>query len=201
MVRLLVPLTVAILFKIYAGEILYAHVNAPGSWHDSRVAKGLYYKLFNDTPDGFYLVSDTAFPRGAHNIDGKIKAPAKANARRVGTPEELAAAAEFDRQLLSYRQTAEWGMRLIQGSFGRLRVPLSIKYSESRSALLEVCVRLTNLRTRTVGHNEIRTVYTKIWRGEGAEDERLWRNFEDVLFSDQRRLDRVSRFHNAGVYE
>ena len=102
-------------------------------------------------------------------------------------------AMRFDRQLLSYRQTAEWGMRAIQGSFGRLRVPLPINYTKARGDLLETVVRLYNLRSRTIGYNQIRSVYEPIWR-EGEQEE-LWNSFEGMLFSDQRRNDRVSRFY------
>ncbi|KZV61810.1 hypothetical protein PENSPDRAFT_592328, partial [Peniophora sp. CONT] len=66
--------------------------------------------------------------------------------------------------LLSYRQTAEWGMCALQGSFGRLRVPLEIENSERRGDLLETCLRLHNVRTAVVGISQIRNVYEPIWR-------------------------------------
>lgn len=99
----------------------------------------------------------------------------------------------FDRQLLSYRQTAEWGNRTIQGSFGRLRVPLPIQHEDVRGDLLEVIMRLYQVRTRKVGINQITTVYMNVWKD--GEQERLWDNFERILFTDQRKIDRVSRFH------
>jgi hypothetical protein len=46
----------------------------------------------------------------------------------------------FNHELLSYRQTAEWGMRAIQGSFGRLRLPLDCDDDDSRGDLLEICL-------------------------------------------------------------
>lgn len=85
-----------------------------------------------------------------------------------------------NRQLLSYRQTAEWGMRTIQGSFGRLRVPLKISSSASHSHLLETTVRLTNLRARCVGISQIRNVYMPIWKA--LEDEQLWVDLGDMAF-------------------
>jgi hypothetical protein len=106
----------------------------------------------------------------------------------------------FDRELLSYRQTAEWGMRALQGSFGRLQLPLAIGDQDERGNLLEMCVRLYNLRAECVGYNQIRTVYMPLWH-QSKEDEEVWTNFENMLFSDQRRLDRVSRFHNFPEYE
>jgi hypothetical protein len=91
-------------------------------------------------------------------------------------------------------------MRALQGSFGRLRLPLSIGDAEERGDLLEMCVRLHNLRTQRVGYNQIRTVYMPLWR-QSKEDEEIWTNFENMLFSEQRRNDRVSRFHNFAEYQ
>ncbi|KAJ7653534.1 hypothetical protein DFH06DRAFT_1133698 [Mycena polygramma] len=57
--------------------IIATNLNAPGSWHDSRIARPIYEKLRTRTPEGFYLVADTAFPRGAKQIEGRIRAPIK----------------------------------------------------------------------------------------------------------------------------
>jgi hypothetical protein len=108
-------------------------------------------------------------------------------------PARRKAALAFDRQLLSYRQTAEWGNRALQGCFGRLRVPLEANHTACRGDLLEICARLHNLRTRMVGINQIRSVYMPIWKAD--EQEEIWANFENILFSVQRKNDRVRRFH------
>ena len=55
--------------------IIASNFNAPGSWHDSHVVQPIYEKLCNETPDGFYLVAETAFPCGIINIEGCIMAP------------------------------------------------------------------------------------------------------------------------------
>jgi hypothetical protein len=34
-----------------------------------------------------------------------------------------------------------------------------------------------------------------------AEDEEIWSNFENMLFSDQRKKDRVSRFHTYPEFD
>lgn len=98
---------------------------------------------------------------------------------------------QYNNQLLSYRQTAEWGMRGIQGTFGRLRIPLRINYNNLRADLLESCVRLYNFRTQSIGHNQIRTVYMEVWSAE----EQLWLTFENVAFAEQTRNDRVRKFY------
>jgi hypothetical protein len=182
------------------GTIIAANLNAPGSWHDSRVALPIYEKLRSRTPQPFYLVADTAFPRGTVQIDGKIRTPIKTGQQIRGTPAQIEEKLAFDRELLSYRQTAEWGMRSLQGAFGRLRIPLEIGQQENRGDLLETCVRLNNLRARCVGLNQIRSVYMPLWQ-QNKEEEEVWKNFENMLFSEQRRVDRVSRFHNFPEYE
>ncbi|KAJ7369020.1 hypothetical protein DFH08DRAFT_796829 [Mycena albidolilacea] len=135
-----------------------------------------------------------------HFIDGKIRAPIKTGQRMRGTRAEIDERVAFDRELLSYRQTAEWGMRGLQGSFGRLRIPLEINRQEERADLLEICVRLNNLRAELVGINQIRSVYMPLWR-ETREEEQVWTNFENMLFGEQRRSDRVARFHNVAIFE
>ena len=84
-------------------------------------------------------------------------------------------------------------MRALQGSFGRLRVPLEINYSDRRGDLIETCVRAHNARANIVGINQIRSVYMPIWT-EGNQAE-IWAGFENMLFSEQRRRDRVGAFH------
>jgi hypothetical protein len=91
----------------YSGTVIAANLNAPGSWHDSRIARPIYEKLRARTPDGFYLVADTAFPRGVKQIEGKICAPIKSGQRMQGKINEIQERIAFDTELLSYRQTAE----------------------------------------------------------------------------------------------
>ena len=178
---------------IHTGEIIACRVNCPGSWHDSRVAAGIYEKLENETPDGFCLVADSAFPQGNDQVAGKIHVPLKAGQPLPLDFREREHALRFSRSVLAYRQTAEWGMRALQGGFGRLRIPLAAEYMDQRADMIETCFRLHNLRTRLVGINQIKNVYVPVWRqGSG---ERMWEGFEDILFSDQRKHDRVHRFH------
>ena len=182
------------------GMIIAANINAPGSWHDSRVAQPIYRTLRAKTPDGFYLIADTAFPRGTADIAGRICTPLKEGQQVVGTADQITKATAFNQELLSYRQTAEWGMRAIQGSFGRLRIPLDINNNAKRGNLIETCLRLHNLRAVKVGINQIRTVYLQHWQ-QTDEDVEVWMGFADMLFSDQVKKDRVSRFHVTLQYE
>lgn len=88
-------------------------------------------------------------------------------------------------------------MRQLQGGFARLRVPLDINDWAGRGDLLEVCIRSMNVRTELVGISEIRTVYMRYW--QEAEDEDIWTDFQNIVFSQIRRRDRVARFHRVVV--
>jgi hypothetical protein len=92
------------------------------------------------TPEGYYLVTDTAFPHGTDQIAGHIKAPMKDGARLPVDHAKRENVMWHDRQLLSFQQTAEWGMRTMQGSFGRLCVPLAINDSDLQGDILESTV-------------------------------------------------------------
>jgi len=177
----------------HTGEIIYACLNAPGSWHDSRVARPLYDMLAEELPVGYYLVSDTAFPQGASRCPGKIRTPLHAGQNLPDDPGELSQVLAFNRQLVSLRQSAEWGMRALQGAFGRLRVPLPIEDIPFRQDLLEICVRLHNVRVRCVGINQILNVYQPMWAP--VEDAWLWAQFERATFGEIGATGRVNRFH------
>ncbi|KAG8718355.1 hypothetical protein FRC09_012793 [Ceratobasidium sp. 395] len=150
------------------GTIIAATLNAPGSWHDARVAHGVYPRLINNTPEDHFLIADSAFPRTSQVLRAKIRTPFKANAALPQDPEQRAAAILYSNALVSARQAAEWGMRSLQGAFGRLKVPLDINDPDGRMRLLEIVTRLHNLRTRLVGINQIRTVYMQHWRRHGG---------------------------------
>lgn len=182
-----------LVLKRHTGEIIHASLNAPGSWHDARVARPLYELLSDKLPVGYYLVADTAFPQGAGRCPGKIHAPLQEGSSLPNDLDELSHALAFNRQLLSFRQSAEWGMRSLQGSFGRLRVPLPIEDIPFRQDLLEICVRLHNVRVRCVGINQTRNVYQPIWAP--TEEAWLWSEFERLTFGEIRARDQVSRFH------
>jgi hypothetical protein len=98
-------------------------------------------------------------------------------------PAKAAALLAFNRQLLSYRQTAEWGNRALQGCFGRLRVPLEIGHQNRCGEFLENVVRQHNLHTRRIGINQICNVYMPLWHPD--EQDQLWYLFRDMMFSDQ----------------
>jgi hypothetical protein len=98
-----------------SGLIVACTVNTPGSWHDSTVAEngGLYsdLKKFHDATGG-KCVADSAF------FLKRCPFIIKSGKRKVG---ETRVRAIEHRQATKLRQSAEWGMRAIQGSFPRVK--------------------------------------------------------------------------------
>jgi hypothetical protein len=78
-------------------------------------------------------------------------------------------------------------------------VPLEVNYAECWGDLLETCVHGYCLWSCRVGLNQIRTVYMPHWQYNAGELE-AWKNFKNMLFTDQRRNDHVAQFHIHAVY-
>lgn len=55
------------------GIIIKCRLNTPGSWHNAKIAQGIFEKLQTEILDGYYIVADMAFPCSARSIKGKIK--------------------------------------------------------------------------------------------------------------------------------
>ncbi|CAO3611964.1 unnamed protein product [Mucor hiemalis] len=143
------------------GTICFINSNNPGSWHDAKIARPLYDKNLTShrCPEPYKLLADSAFPCRkdfASKILSVPKENSKASKRR--TDEEKIR----DAIVTKHRQAAEWGMRALQASFGRLHLRLSVN-ARVRAELLFVIWRLHNFQVRTVGINQIRTVYYKQW--------------------------------------
>jgi hypothetical protein len=97
---------------------------------------------------------------------------------------------EESREITNARQAVEWGMRSIQGAFGRLRLPLSIN-PKSRQRILIICFRLHQLRVRRVGINQIQSVYDPLW--QNSEEQAIEQVSE--RFTNVNKGSRVSRFN------
>ena len=138
-----------------SGTIVACTLNAPGSWHDSFIAQngGLYDKLdevFEST--GGKCVVDAAF--------SKLRCPylVKSGQKCVGNIRLLVN--QIKVQATSLRQSAEWGMRALQGSFPRLkdRITFSDNIAD-RKVFLNLFPMLYNFRTHYVGLNQIRSTF------------------------------------------
>ena len=103
------------------GTFIRATIDVLGSWHGSAVARALFQKLIHETLNGYYIIADTVFPHNAPALDGKIKTPPETGYTRYpNNPIGELHFELFSEKLVSARQAAGWGMRCLQGSFGRL---------------------------------------------------------------------------------
>ncbi|KAA1080596.1 hypothetical protein PGT21_014072 [Puccinia graminis f. sp. tritici] len=175
------------------GTIMHAILNAPGSWHDSTIAEPLYDQLLHHTPPGYRVISDTAFPRKSARLQSRILAPVKRGDRLPTDALDFARLQLLNEQLVSARQAAEWGMRSIQGSFARLKLPLPASDHAYRLKVLQVVCRLHQLRCQSVGINQTATVYQSVW----DEDQILCRDFHRMIFSDIQGRCRISRYYDG----
>lgn len=150
------------------GLIRWVNFNCPGSWHDAKIARGLYVRLRDECPDGFLIVADSAFPTNKTICEGKIRRTLKEPEKQAlvreickGDVDAMISLAET-RVVTSARQSAEWGMGGIQSSFPRITCKMSIAEDGRRVILYECILRLFQYRTHTVeGSNQIRSVYTQ----------------------------------------
>jgi hypothetical protein len=98
-----------------SGLIVACTLNAPGSWHDSTIAQsgGLYNDLQSiHEATGGKCVADSAFSLK------QCPFVIKSGKRKLG---ETPARRSVRRQATRLRQSAEWGMRALQGSFPCLK--------------------------------------------------------------------------------
>lgn len=110
-------------------------------------------------PEPYRLLADSAFPCRREYASKILSVPKeKSLASRNRTREDCVR----DAVITKHRQAAEWGMRALQASFGRLHLRLPADKAE-RWLILSVIWKLHNFQVRTVGINQIRTVYYEQW--------------------------------------
>jgi hypothetical protein len=68
------------------------------------------------------------------------------------------------------QQTAEWGMRMIQTSFPRIKDRFVYEERGERRIYLKMLILLYNMRARMVGINQIRNTYMRHLMRDANED-------------------------------
>ncbi|OAV94053.1 hypothetical protein PTTG_02861 [Puccinia triticina 1-1 BBBD Race 1] len=162
------------------GTIMYAILNAPGSWHNSTIAELLYDQLLERTPPGYWIISNRAFPRNSERLQSQILAPVKRGDCLPTNSLNFAQLQLLNEQLVSAHQAAKWGMQLIPGLFAWLKMPLQADNHQYQANLLQVVCRLHQLQCRLVGINQTATVYQSVW----DDNHILCRDFHKMLFSE-----------------
>lgn len=152
------------------GTIPIAHMNLPGSTHDSTVADWgrIYDKLQSvHAETGAITAVDSAFRmRDAEYI---IKSSQSYQIGVGDTEEEIRRDIRRKRQVTSMRQTAEWGMRAIQSSFPRLCDRMPFEKRGERRVSMKMMILLYNLRARRVGINQIRNFFLQALDNDARE--------------------------------
>jgi len=138
------------------GKIVYAVFNCPGSWHDSTVAEPLKQLIVNmDMP--YKICVDQGFPRSGL-LQDKFVGPLSKKARRQLSPILRKAILEVHNKYVSLRQSSEWGMRGLQGTFSRLKARLTSNKFKRHSLIYSIFL-LSNFRIEFAGLNQIATVF------------------------------------------
>ena len=129
------------------GKIRVCLLNAPGTFHDSTMTDYGVYDAMEAVYDatGGKVVVDSAFKVSAKNFLIRSAQQDPQDARGL----------LLNRQATSIRQLSEWGMRMIQGSFPRLKDPLKFEEKGDRKIILRLMVHLYNFQTAQVGINQI----------------------------------------------
>lgn len=142
------------------GKIRFASINAPGSCHDTTVAINLMRKCLEEL-NGKVVCVDKGFPRAGifkNVFVGPMGKKTLAKYRRDLTVAEFEAIVTLHHTYTSLRQSAEWGMRALQGSFPRLRTRLTANAFVRKEIIESICY-LHNYRTDYVGINQIAAVF------------------------------------------
>jgi len=138
-----------------SGKIVLASINCPGSWHDSSTACDLLAFL-RDNLNGYKICADKRFPLSKHFEDklvGPLTTKQISNLQRLSTSERNAKE-RLHNAYTSLRQSAEWGMRALQGTFCRLKTRLCSNKNK-RKLVIRSIILLHNFRTHYIGLNQI----------------------------------------------
>lgn len=141
------------------GTIIMAVLNCPGSMHDSELAalgSPSVYRQIDDLYDEFgtKCVMDSAFAAATRPsiIKSKKRETIASMAQSTAEYNELVEA-------LSLRQSAEWGMRALQGAFGRLKACWPYEEKDERFWGLTLIAYLYNYSANNMDLNQVRRVY------------------------------------------
>ena len=142
------------------GKIIYSCINFPGSFHDSQVAVGLINVVLEHIGP-YKICLDQGFPRSGDMFD-KFVGPMSQRTRDNLAPAMRQMLLQRHNMYVSLRQSSEWGMRALQGTFTRLKSRLTSNKLK-RKYIIGSILLLHNFRTHYVGLNQIATVFNPLY--------------------------------------
>jgi hypothetical protein len=135
------------------GMIKMCLINAPGTWHDAVMADFGVYDRMESVWDKYKakIVVDSAFPLAAkpYLIKSSQEDPDGAGPITV------------NRAATSVRQLSEWGMRMIQGQFPRMKDKMGFEEFGERKVIQHLMILLYNYQTSRIGINTILNSYMR----------------------------------------
>ena len=100
-------------------KIIFACINFPGSRHDSQVATSLIAKVIENIGENKICV-DQGFPQTGDLLN-KFVGPISRRDRLNLPVDNRREVIRQHKKYLSLRQSSEWGMRALQGTFIRTK--------------------------------------------------------------------------------
>ena len=138
------------------GRVIFCAINFPGSWHDGSITANVLPYLRKKI--GTYkMCVDQGLPRSGDALDVLVGPISRAQAYRLA-PNLRPYLIHLSNVYVSLRQTSEWGMRGLQGTFPRCKKRLPGNQFK-RKLVIQSIVLVHNFRTETVGLNQIKTVF------------------------------------------
>lgn len=158
------------------GKVIFACINFPGNYHDSQVAEALMAEVINNLGE-YKICVDQGFPRKGDLLN-KFVGPISPKTRRRYRNQLRNDLLRQHNIYVFLRQSSEWGMRALQGTFLRLKSRL-LSNKEKRKLIISSVVLLHNFRTEYIGLNQIATVFNP--------------EYENVMNIEN--YDRIARFY------
>ena len=132
---------------IVDGKCSVAILNAPGAFHDSTISDYGAYKKFEQ----LYVLH-----RAKIVVDSAFKIEVGRWLLQSSQLDPLdAEGIIINREATSLRQLSEWGMRMIQATFPRLKEALPCDQDAEREIILSLMIHLHNFAAETMGLNQI----------------------------------------------
>jgi len=100
----------------YSWVLLHAYLNAPGSWHDSRISQEFFSKLTGMSHDSM-IVADSAFQMSGP-LQDRITAPLQDLALNSLSEDDLRDALRRNKIMCGIFQAAEWSMGSLRQGLG-----------------------------------------------------------------------------------
>ena len=130
------------------GKVFFAAINFPGSWADGSLCAWFLYSIrWRISP--YKICVDQGFPQSGNAWNILVGPMNERSARRLH-PAMRDYMLRVSNVYTSLRQSSEWGMRALQGSFPQCKKHLPSDFRQRR-LVLESIILIHNFRTDIVG--------------------------------------------------